>query len=330
MNFYDGRSCYSQLAEEISKIRTDEDFKIVKRHIKENLNLLNERHLKSLISLYNDKGGNDSFKEELRIRKNMLNESISDNIKAQKECFYTEDWDDDIDDEIIPDGIFGEDDYEDEDQNWGYELCINGTCVTSNEGYESELDALCDAVSEIENYNWDIDYKGNKSLDQFIIEVTLDGTFDSQYTYVEAKEVADNVLGFDEALNESPTYRRNKPQINKEVAIVSNVEPFYTLEDLDPEVVQEMIDNGIFDTAEDYLEASIAIIKDYIKGILGTEFRVYIPEAIAAETDTDVEEYIADYISDETGYMVDSFDWKWEDKKDESLEEDKINKGDNE
>ena len=41
-------------------------------NIKENLNLLNDTQFKSLIKLYNDKGGNDSFKEELRIRKNIF------------------------------------------------------------------------------------------------------------------------------------------------------------------------------------------------------------------------------------------------------------------
>ena len=82
------------------------------------------------------------------------------------------------------------------------------------------------------------------------------------------------------------------------------------------------LSDNIYDSEEDYLEASIFVIKEYIKETLGTEFKVYIPEAIAAETDTDVEEYIADYISDKTGYLVDSFDWKWEDRKDESLDED--------
>jgi len=100
--------------------------------------------------------------------------------------------------------------------------------------------------------------------------------------------------------------------------IVSNVEPLYTMEDINELEADEL---GI--TPEDYLEDCINNIKTYIIDELGESFLLDIPVEYC-DNDGDIEDYISDYISDETGYLVDSFEWEYaEDDNDidESLKE---------
>ena len=65
MRFYDNRDTFSKIKDELNESKTKEDLAKVKLHIRQSLNLLDEKQLKEAIKLYNIKGGRESFKEEL-------------------------------------------------------------------------------------------------------------------------------------------------------------------------------------------------------------------------------------------------------------------------
>lgn len=105
--------------------------------------------------------------------------------------------------------------------------------------------------------------------------------------------------------------------INYKTIKVFNIEPYYSIEDINEIEADEL---GL--TREEYLENSIENIRQFFKNSLGDPAYIDVPVDYL-EDKGELEDYISNYISDETGYLVDSFDYEDEDNKtfDEKKEE---------
>lgn len=99
-----------------------------------------------------------------------------------------------VDESLKEDAIDNQ--FDDGDENaFGYELYIQGNLLHEENDYGCEADALYDAIQEIENYEWDSDYKGDKSLNQFSIRLMDGDTETSFYNYEEAKKICNEIFG---------------------------------------------------------------------------------------------------------------------------------------
>lgn len=105
--------------------------------------------------------------------------------------------------------------------------------------------------------------------------------------------------------------------INYKTIKVFNIEPYYSIEDINEIEADEL---GL--TREEYLENSIENIRQFFKNSLGDPAYIDVPVDYL-EDKGELEDYISNYISDETGYLVDSFDYEDENNKtfDEKKEE---------
>lgn len=105
--------------------------------------------------------------------------------------------------------------------------------------------------------------------------------------------------------------------INYKTIKVFNIEPYYSIED-----INEIEADELELTREEYLENSIENIRQFFKNSLGDPAYIDVPVDYL-EDKGELEDYISNYISDETGYLVDSFDYEDEDNKtfDEKKEE---------
>lgn len=228
MSFYDNKSCFTQIKESLSKVKTDFDLNDIRRRIMENVINLSKRDLQTLVNMYHKQGGTYSFKEELSRKDKKIGYLV------ENKCFFDKD-------KAI----------EFAKQN-GFanvkESLINNPDGDDLEDYEDKIVWTNDNIEDI--------YKEDYEEDEGCITV----------------EVMDIV-------------------------------PYLSREDLDYERLSEL------DMDEDeFLEYQIDNVKSYIDQTLGKRFLLDIPLEYC-EDDSSIEDYIADYLSDETGYLIDSFEW---------------------
>lgn len=336
MEFKYNRSSYNSLKEELNKAKTIEQLNEAKFHIRENLILLENNQLNSLAKLYKEKGGKQDFKEEFLL-KEFLNDC--DSFTECDDTIYVEDYENDFGelskgeqiaqvlgnylDDCIIEGNKVILDYPS-----GKEIfSINDSGVVNFDNFDEVADKwikddllnyeyneyLNDRLSDDEwNNLYDNELIGNQ---EFKTLATIEDLLNSDLSpfYSMSDEDKNEILEQVNSILSDACINCDEDEVEKvdesfndnfKTVKVTNIEPYYTIEDIDPLVANDL---GL--TNEEYLENCIEYIKQYIKETLNDPCFIDVPNKYLIGED-EIRDYISDYISDATGYLVDSFDYE--------------------